>query len=120
MPNASNAPSVAATDSEMRVDCPVIGSHGPVGVMTLGIGLEPLHAQVRATVSTLVTGLALTLLAVLATTYFLSSRFSHPLERMINISSKVADGELSFADGAADSALVEGHDELGRMATALK
>jgi methyl-accepting chemotaxis protein len=120
MPNMNAVPSVAVGDSEARVDYPIKGPHGLLGVMTLGVTLESIRGEARASVTTLATGLILALLAVLVTTYFLGSRFVAPLERMIDISSRVADGELSFADGAADAALVESRDELGRMASALR
>lgn len=73
-----------------------------------------------ASLTTLAAGLTLILFAELVATHFLGSAFIRPLDRMIEVSSQVVEGELSFANGAADGALVEGPDELGRMAVAFK
>ncbi len=120
MPNIVSESTTTMLDEEIRIDRRIDGPQGPLGVMTLGLRLEPLHAQIRAGMTMLGAGLLLALLAVLAATRFVGSGLLSPLERMISVSSRVADGELSFANGAADSALVEGRDEVGRMAVALK
>ena len=120
MPSVGGEPSLTVRDDEMRVDRRVGTPQAPLGAMTLALRLAPSRAQIRGGLTTLAIGFALALLAMTATTYLVGSRFVRPLERMIHVSSQVAEGELSFANGAADGALVEGHDELGRMAGALK
>jgi methyl-accepting chemotaxis protein len=119
-PKANGESSLVVRDDHIRVDYPIKGPRGALGVVTLGIGLEPLRGQLRASMTTLATGLVLMLFAVLLMTHFIGSAFIYPLQRMIDVSSRVAEGELSFANGAEEAALVDGSDELGRMAAALK
>jgi methyl-accepting chemotaxis protein len=117
MPNAPSVPSLAVQGSEMRLEQSIDGPHGLLGVMSIALAAEPLRAEFRATVTTLTVGLVLLLVAVLGAAHVGASSLMRPLEHMIEVSSRVADGELSLP---SDGVFAEGDDEVGRMAGALK
>lgn len=113
-------PVVTSDDQSMRVDVPIAGTSD---VLTLGVGLEAVHDEARASLVVVGTASLLAILAALAVVYFIGSRLAQPIERITQVSLRIAEGDLSRT---TDEELVEGRllagvgDELSRMGSAFR
>lgn len=113
LPDVTDRPELIEQNGILRVDMPMHAKAGATGTVTLGISLDDLERQVRAERDRVLELSAVVFLIALVLAFGIGTVLVRPIERMTEVSLRIADGDLSQTD-----LNLGGRDEVGRMAEA--